>query len=85
VSADNSQVTITWSASGWRRFFTWTYWRIQLPRLFRGQPPLHIMHIFESAITNIRLADEEAEKGGGQAGTGGEEETAETEERLGDG
>ena len=44
---------------GWRRFFTWIYWRIQLTRLFWGQPPLHIIETFEGEITDIRLADEE--------------------------
>jgi hypothetical protein len=42
---------------GFWMFFTWTYWRIQLGRMFGGQAPLNIIETVE-----IELPDEETEK-----------------------
>jgi len=62
MSAINGPATITFTVSGWRRFFTWTYWRIQIPRLLAGQPPLHIITVF-GEITDITVVEQGKEDG----------------------
>ena len=44
-------ITYTYRFNGWRRFFTWTYWRIQIAMLLSGQPPLNIVETFEGEIS----------------------------------
>ncbi len=36
--------------SGWQKYFTLVYWRIQIVRLFSGQAPLNIVETFEIDI-----------------------------------
>ena len=52
MNPNRSEATIAYiyRFSGWKRFFTWTYWRIRLVRLLSGQPPLNIVETFEGEI-----------------------------------
>lgn len=35
---------------GVSRFFTWTYWRIQIGRVMWGEPPLNIVETFQITL-----------------------------------
>lgn len=36
----------------WTRFFTWTYWRIQIAAWWTGKPGLNVVEVFEIELSN---------------------------------
>ena len=54
MNPNYSRATVTYSYRyrGWKRFFTWTYWRIQFAMLLSGQGPLNIIETFEGEISD---------------------------------